>query len=288
MKCDKYMIFLVVVFFSNILFAIEQKEKKLIEKVVATVSSDPILLSELQAAHNREPGQSKNQILQNLIEDKALEKHCVSIGILIKDEDVEQYIDNIAKQYGSKSLFKNQLEKTGFKYNEYKKFIKARLYEMRIVQQKIRNQVIEEKNLIQKVPTDEEHSLVIEQIIYKSNKKDLASDFSKQINAGSEFIPLVAEYAKKDKTILVSHLGVVERSEIENSFAESIFNTNIKNATLPIQSKQGWHVFYIKEKSKKKINMEATRKEQYELEIKQALERYRKDILSSFNIEKFL
>ncbi len=112
-----------------ILFSLNALSAKLIDKIVATVNGEPITLYELKNISPLYKAKTPKALLNMVIDDYLIEQYARNVGIRVSEEDVEKYLENMARRNNmSVDEFLNRLKESGIDIEEYKRGIKLQLY----------------------------------------------------------------------------------------------------------------------------------------------------------------
>ena len=113
---------LIILFFVGVVFG------KLVDKVVASVNGEPILLSDLKMAEIYYGIHDKDKLLKRLIEVNLIYQYLVQRGINIPDERVDELVRNIARANGmSLEELVKELGKYGLTLKDFKELLKKDL-----------------------------------------------------------------------------------------------------------------------------------------------------------------
>lgn len=113
---------LVILLFASLLFG------RLVDKVVASVNGEPILLSDLKMAEIYYGVSDKDKLLERLIEVNLFYQYLVQRGIDIPDESVDELVKEIAKANGmTLEQLVEELNKYELTLKDLKEFLKKDL-----------------------------------------------------------------------------------------------------------------------------------------------------------------
>jgi peptidyl-prolyl cis-trans isomerase SurA len=140
----------------------EQKKKggdkgEVIERVVAVVNGDPLLLSELrtraapflsrvmQAPEMQRMAlmqQLYGDLLTQLIDERLIEQEARKLSLSITSSDVDRAIQNVMRQSGLKDAeFWDAVRGQGFAPDQYKTDVRRQLVRLKVMNQKVRSRV---------------------------------------------------------------------------------------------------------------------------------------------------
>jgi len=135
----------------------KKESGEVIERIVAVVNGDPLLLSELRtratpylARVMQAPEMQRMQLMQQLygdlltqlIDERLLEQEARKLSIAITTTDVERAIQNVQRQSGLKDPeFWEAVRGQGFTPENYKSDVRRQLIRLKVINQKVRTRV---------------------------------------------------------------------------------------------------------------------------------------------------
>jgi peptidyl-prolyl cis-trans isomerase SurA len=217
----KFLVFVVAT-----IFFVSIAKAEVIDKIVATVNDRPITTYDLKELAPFYHAKDEKQLLNNVIDDYVIEDIAKKDGIVLTDEDINQFIENVAK---NNNLTKDQLEEKikqqGLNYDYYMEFAKFNAYKLKVMQkvfaptiqideQEIKNFYNNHANLFNQ-------STVVLDIIETSNKNDI-EDAMKQLQLGASFDSVKEKYSvdkSEPKKVYVSDInkqlqGIIEKMQV--------------------------------------------------------------------------
>jgi peptidyl-prolyl cis-trans isomerase SurA len=217
----KFLVFVVAT-----IFFVSIAKAEVIDKIVATVNDRPITTYDLKELAPFYHAKDEKQLLNDVIDDYVIEDIAKKDGIVLTDEDINQFIENVAK---NNNLTKDQLEEKikqqGLNYDYYTEFAKFNAYKLKVMQkvfaptiqideQEIKNFYNNHANLFNQ-------STVVLDIIETSNKNDI-EDAMKQLQLGASFDSVKEKYSvdkSAPKKVYVSDInkqlqGIIEKMQV--------------------------------------------------------------------------
>jgi len=217
----KFLVFVVAT-----IFFVSIAKAEVIDKIVATVNDRPITTYDLKELAPFYHAKDEKQLLNDVIDDYVIEDIAKKDGIVLTDEDINQFIENVAK---NNNLTKDQLEEKikqqGLNYDYYMEFAKFNAYKLKVMQkvfaptiqideQEIKNFYNNHANLFNQ-------STVVLDIIETSNKNDI-EDAMKQLQLGASFDSVKEKYSvdkSEPKKVYVSDInkqlqGIIEKMQV--------------------------------------------------------------------------
>ncbi len=115
------------------------------ERVIAIVNGEKILESEFNATYNSlmfaNPGITKSDVLELLVEQKVLVSKAKSLGITINDSEYQFYLQQYIDQLGGEEEFKKTLDSLGLNRKVFENLLKEQIYIQKLFEQYYFNQV---------------------------------------------------------------------------------------------------------------------------------------------------
>lgn len=264
--------------FSILLLVAQLASAETVDRVVAIVENEPILLSDLSIARQQiksEQGiddlvfpdmSSQNKALmdekflvERLIQAKLVDSEIKRSDIKITDDMVEQQVRDIAKQNKlSRDQLKEALLRQGMVFEEYlrltKRSLERRAFIERNIQSKVRISDEEVNNQLQKDSSQKvvEHfeNQIARILISKKGKtdaqgKDRAQLAYDKIKAGSTFESVAADFSEDPDFTQGGLLGSFKTGELSPVFEEQIAKLNEGEVSQPFKTDDGYQIIKI-------------------------------------------
>ena len=269
---------LVVACMAGLLTGAQGQKKELMDKIVATVGDEYILLSDIEEQYSASKDQKavlpenyKCTIVDNALVSKLLVNQAKIDSVLVKDEEVEAQLairfERIMEAMGGS---RDQFEAYyGQSPEEMKKQIREDM-QSQLVADKMRNKIIadvsitpkEVKAFFDKIPKDSlpyfNQEVEISEVVYKPKVNilerqkalDKITDLRKRIVDGKEDF---AALAKKNSADLGSgaqggDLGWAKRGKFVAEFEAAAYKLDAKEITQPIETDFGFHIIQLLER----------------------------------------
>ena len=255
-----------------------------VEKIVAIVNNDVILLTELRSAVQQEQLLSDNkkaishanirkikqQVLDQLINDKLLLQQEKKLAILVSDSELNSVVDDIAKKNNlTKEEFSQALSTRGLTLKKYKKNIKKEILRTKIFQQRLKSKVqISEQDILNqynkiKLSKKNDYKIKVRHILFPLDKVKIRSkkdqdklakkihSIIKKIKTRLDFIKTANEI-NHDKT--GGLLGLeLQRGESLQQFEDAAFMAQPNTLIGPIKTDLGYHLIWVDKRIPYKI-----------------------------------
>jgi peptidyl-prolyl cis-trans isomerase SurA len=262
-----------------LLFLAGALHAELVDRVVAVVNNDIILLSDLnqmmaaigatldeqgysQSQKNQILKEQRNQILEQLIYDKLTDQQVKQYNIKIGDDEVDATIERIRKlnRMSSDDLRRN-LELEGVSYDDYRKQIKEKMLRARLVNREVKSKIVITDEDIQSFydAHGDEYGVhtkyELRHILIKvppSADSDAKKDALVRINhiydelqKGGSFEKLAKEYSEAPSAVRNGHLGIFDINILSDQIKQALSGLEAKQFTKVVDTDQGYQIFYV-------------------------------------------
>lgn len=285
--------------FTALLFLISAMSyaTEVIDRIVAIVNDDLITLSDLNKYLISIPEQtveiSKEQALNDLVEQMILNQEATKLGITVTDAEIDRSIENvktklgmtdeqmdemIAKQNLTNEQFRNQWRLQILSGKMMKSIVKGRIA---VTDEEIENLYTEYYGEIEIADETEIAHILIsfdtaseEQALQEANK---VADLAK---SGSNFGKLAFEYSddnfSKDKGGV---LGYFKKGELVSELEDLVANTEVGKVSGPLKTISGFHIVKVLDRktldeSSVDQHSEQLRQEIYKQKVTEELQKY--------------
>ena len=254
---------------------------EMVDRVVAMVNNDIILLSELQQTLTSVAGsldkqgysasqkkeilnEQRKRILEQMIYDKLTDQQVQRNNIKIGDEEVEATIDRIRKvNKMSDDDLRRALELDGLSYEEYRKQIKERMLRTRLVNREVKSKIVvtdEDARAYYDSHQKEYGGLTkyhLRHILIKApasagkdeNERNLQriKDIYKQLKEGESFEKLAAQYSEASSAERSGDLGVFDIGMLSRQIRQAVEGLEAQQFSEVVDTDQGYQIFYVEE-----------------------------------------
>lgn len=256
------------IIFSFLLIAISSLSySAVVDKILATVNGEPVTLSELERLLQpvykqyeqiykgdeleQYKADARDQLLEQLIENKLILQKAKKDGIEIKESAMEEELADIRDKFGSMDDFKAALEKEGMTLEQYKKdlaeqlTIKAMIERELVNKAKVRPEEIESYYNGSKGEFIRPELVRLGHILIKGDRKDreqLIQDIYKQLTEGKDFSQLAEKYSDAED------LGFIPVDQLKPELKELVESLKVGEYSKIIKTDIGWHIIRIVDK----------------------------------------
>lgn len=117
------------------------------DKVIASIDGEPIVMSELQQFSKEqgveiEDAKSRSKVLGDMVSLELLKREASKEGIEVSEEELENYVNGVAKQNDvSRARFVQMLKSQGLSLKKYKQQIKQEIIRNRVLSLRVRSKI---------------------------------------------------------------------------------------------------------------------------------------------------
>jgi len=277
----KYYITLLISFAALFLSA---QERQLIDKVIAKVGTETILLSDVESQYGYAVEQTgddnpaiKCEILQSLIGQKLVVHHAKLDSIEVSTEEIEASldfrIDQVLRQMnGDEDFFK---EYYGISVPEMRENLREDLTQQMLAE-RMQGQILNEVNITPKEVKEFYSSIPADSIPYLSAEVEISEivvkpevneeektkalksilDIRKKLLAGEDFATLAKTYSDDPGSgSQGGNLGFAERGTFVPEFEAAAYSLDKGELSEPVETQYGFHLMELLERRGNKINI---------------------------------
>ena len=251
------------------------------DKIIAVVNDEIITLKEFDEAcepylkkieETRQGNnkaevikQTKDAILQRLIDKLLIEHEAKKVGTSVKDEEVMSVLkDILTKQNVSMEVYIKKLEKDGNSLSSVKNEIKGQLMRMRLMRWEIKSKIVISEQEIgeyynqHRDEYEGKEAVRIQQILLimppnadravKAKIKEDASQIQKRAMSGEPFDSLAAQYSQGPAAAQGGDVGFIEKGGMIPEIEAVAFSLPPDKVSGVIESGLGFHIIKVVDK----------------------------------------
>lgn len=265
-------IFLVLIMFSLALLLplVSQAQS---EGIAAVVNADAISESDMNDRLNMvlvTSGLPNNaevrsklapQVIGSLIEEQIKLQEARALEIEVPSEEIEQGFATIAQQNNiPPDKFKDVLKQSGINIDTMRRQIESQIAWSKVVQKKLRPQVIVSDNdidaVLDRLSSNKglteyllaEIFLPVDDPQAENDTRQLAQKLSSEIKKGAPFFKLAQQFSKAAGAAQGGDMGWIQQAQLPEELAQSAQQLEKDAASDPIRSLSGYHILYLRDK----------------------------------------
>ncbi|MDB4972688.1 MAG: Peptidyl-prolyl cis-trans isomerase SurA [Myxococcaceae bacterium] len=249
----------------------EKPEGEVIERVVAVVNGDPLLLSELRtraapflARVMQAPEAQRMPVMQQLyadlltqlVDERLLEQEARKLSISITSTDVERAIQNVQRQSGLKDAeFWDAVRAQGFQPEQYKGDVRRQLVRLKVINQKVRSRInITEDDVKRRYEEQlrsarKSASFHVEHIFVPVEDDSVTKLSVARAKAEQLKATLTPDnFADAMKELGGGDLGWVQQGDLPEALASTLISLEPGQISEPVRGPGGLHIFLLLER----------------------------------------
>ncbi len=257
----------------------QNKPEKVVDRIVAIVNNDIVLLSDIDKAlvpykmnimqqHLPEEteknvlAQARNEILAGLINEKLGRQQAADLGIIVSDQEVTEALDQMKQSMlYSDDAFQSYLSEIGQTVDEYRENVKNQLIKNKLLSHEVKSKIVVTREEVEHYYQDHPEEFAtgtwyhLKQIVLltpKGAEPDqreavLAKmeEIHQQIKAGASFEDMARQYSQSSVAETGGDLGLFAENDLADTIKEAIINTAEGDITPVIETGFGYQIFYV-------------------------------------------
>lgn len=286
---------------------------RVVEKIVALVGDDVILLSEVedraapllaevaaipnQGERDARSSSVRREVLDRLIDDQLLAQQATDLKLTVSNDEIDRAIGQIKRDYGlNDAQLEGELRKQGmsmaiYRMNTKKEILKYRVLNIAVgskvnvgdseVQSyydrhmKSSNVQLRASHIFLAIPENADNAAVVE-------REQLAKSLLARAQEGEDFAKLAREYSQDaGNRAEGGDLGFIGRDILPKPIEELLFSMKVGEVRGPVRADRGFHVMKLVDKRNKDAKPFAEVQDEIRMRLRQReMERQTKIYLS--------
>lgn len=294
-------------FLASVAASAQGQEGVIVERVVAIVDKDVVLMSEVERvvddymrAEPPRPGQNRDEvrkarrreILETLIADKLLEAEVKKLRIEVTKAEIDRIVEDTKKRAGLDDMkFQQALAQQGLTLQAYREGMKKQVTKAKIVELKVKKRVqITDQDVAstlakRRALSKDDYKVKAAHILFlvktgadTEPQRLRAMEAMARVNAGEAFEAVAREVSEGPSAPKGGDLGVFGRGEMVPEFEQAAFTADPGSVVGPVKTQFGWHVIKVLDRVKAEVQtaqLEAqVRQQLYIQSVEQEFARY--------------
>ena len=241
-----------------------------VDRILATVDGDPITAYELKQFAQRDVrghqagAQNPGTLLETLITERVIEKEFTAQNLVVKDDEVDRYIDNIrTRNKLSDEQLKSALTEQGITWDAYRKQIRLELQKAQLIQRELGKVNIPPEEVeryyqehLKDYTKPEEYK--ISEILLKvpqsasadevAATQQRANQIYKELQDGADFKKMAKEFSQDSAADSGGQLGTFKRGELVDELETEIEKLQPGQYSHPFRTSLGIHILRLDER----------------------------------------
>lgn len=238
---------------------------EIVNAIVATIDGEPITLREFDQFAERAvrlrqlPPSDRNTMLDAMITEKLIQKEVSKQGIVIQQEDVDRYLENIKRRNRlTDEQLRQALEQQGMTWDAYLLQVRHDLQKVQLINREIRGKVnitpedidryyqahreeygsaegVSVSHILLRLPEDADPQTV-ERVTAR------ADEIYQKLSGGADFSQMARQYSEDGAAEGGGKLGTFREGEMLDELAEAIRGLAPGQFSKPFRSRLGVHI----------------------------------------------
>ncbi|MFC2062140.1 peptidylprolyl isomerase [Elusimicrobiota bacterium] len=298
--------------------------EKIVDRVVARVNNEVILLSEFTRRADEiiseyekilnvpdkenKLKELKGEILEQMIDEKLILQKAAKEKIHITDTEVDQGIDEIRARFGTEIEFQNEIAKQGFNGEDFRGNVEKQLKVIKLINQNVKGRITP--------PTDEEaeeyykaneaemmspEQVRARHILIKTSEKTSQEEAKKKIEEvyalvkkdPDQFSNYAEQHSEGPSATKGGDLGYFAKGDMVKEFEDKAFIMGVGEISKPIKTRFGYHIIKLvgKKSAEKRTFSEVKDRLMsmlYQMKMEKEYEKFLRDLRDEAKISKSL
>ena len=254
------------------------------DKIVAVVNDEVITQSEIDEAlkpvytqykstYSKEEliqklNQAREDILNQLIEEKLILQQAKKEEIEVSDEEIEEKLTQVKSQFPDEDTFRQVLDSQNLTISDLKQRYKEQIMIKKLINKEVRAKIkVSPLEVFRYYKQHQEEFRIppkvrVQTILIRKDDK-MSEDYSdpqkrieeikKKLQEGADFSKLAREYSQDSSAINGGDMGYIEKGEMMKEIDEVLFSLNEGQVSDIIETHVGFHIFKINDKKESTI-----------------------------------
>ncbi|MFC1515736.1 SurA N-terminal domain-containing protein [Thermodesulfobacteriota bacterium] len=256
------------------------QDVEIVDRIVAVVNDDIILLSEVNQAIKpyinriRTSGHPLGQqqkmlfkvrenVLNQLIDQKLTDQEIKRYQIQISEKEIDNTVERIKQtRLVTDEELREALKKEGLTMEEYRKRMKEQILRARLINQEVKAKIIiTQEDIEARYKTDEKYGKVkkyhLSHVVMKVpppksdsqklEKKKKMEMVLEQLNSGESFSALAEKYSESSSAANGGYLGIFTLEALSPLLQKTLKGLGKGEFTPVLDTDQGYQIFYVSE-----------------------------------------
>jgi len=240
-----------------------------VNKILATIDGEPVTLYELDnftaKVSRGQAGASPDQMLDMLITDRLLQKEVSDKGIVVRDEDIDQYIESIKERnHINDEQLKQALTAQGMTMESYRKQVREEIQKAQLINREIRGKVnvtpeeVERYYQAHMTEYSTPERMHLEHILLRLSPDASGAEVSaamakadsiyRRLQDGADFAEMARQYSEDPAGKDGGDLGWMQPGEMLEPFEKAATALKPGEISKPVRTSVGIHIIKLEER----------------------------------------
>ncbi|MBI4432931.1 MAG: peptidylprolyl isomerase [Candidatus Omnitrophica bacterium] len=206
--------------------------------------------------------EARQDFLRKIIEDKLILTEAKRRQVIVKDEEVDESLDQVRAKFPNRETFLKAIEEQGLTEKKLWDRFRDQLMTQKLVDYEVRSRISVSPGEVSdyyKARPEEfaqadrvrlQHILVRVGTRPEADAKEFADELATQIRQGKDFEELARSYSEGAEAREGGQMGWVEKGQLLGEIDARVFTLDEQQITEPLKSTLGYHIFKVVEKQK--------------------------------------
>ncbi|NIM03874.1 hypothetical protein GTN66_07005 [bacterium] len=273
------------------LFVASSLGAKVVDKTVATVDGEMILMSEYErrakpvieeyekflTGPDKEIKikELKDKILEQMIDEKILIQEAKRKKVKVNSKEIQDGIGEIRKRFGTEEEYNQELVRQGLSEGKFREQVKEQLMVIKLIDQEIKAKVVSptdseienfykqnESEMVEPEQVRARHILIkVDENTDKKKALKRIRDILREVKKGeTSFAELAKKYSEGPSAPRGGDLGFFIRGQMVRKFEEAAFALKVGEISDVVETEYGYHIIQcIEKKASEKKSLEEVR-----------------------------
>ena len=273
------------------LFIVSSPGAKVVNKTVATVDGEVILMSEYErrakpvieeyekvlTGPDKEIKikELKEKILEQMIDEKILIHEAKRKKTRVNKKEIQDGIEEIRKRFGTEEEYNQELARQGLSEEKFREQVKEQLMVIKLIDQEVKAKVVSptdseiedfykqnEAEMVEPEQVRARHILIkVDENTDKKKALKRIRDILKEVKKGkTSFAELAKKYSEGPTAPRGGDLGFFIRGQMVRKFEEAAFALKVGEISNVVETEYGYHIIQcIEKKASEKKSLEEIR-----------------------------
>jgi peptidyl-prolyl cis-trans isomerase SurA len=277
--------FIIILSFIVLPYTLSAQSRQVADRVVAVVNNEVITQSEFDIIfrplydqikesydgpnRNKEIGEIRIKLLNQMIEDRLVYQEAMNLGIEVSDSDIQEKMVTFKGQFPNEEAFQEELKISGMTEQALEKRFRERVAISRLHQYMIRGKVIVSPSEVEQFyekHTDEfsekeqvevwsitirKADQAIDKGMTDEEARKKAQGILGKLNASADFEEVAKKNSEDGSAEQGGYVGMIERDHFFENLDEVLFSLPANSISDVIESERGYHIFKVGQKKKR-------------------------------------
>ncbi len=254
---------------------------EVVERIIAVVNDEIVTEQDLQVSmgpviaqyrtvyagkeFDQKLQEARKEFLGKVIEDKLILSEAKRLLVIVKDEEVDEMLNEVRNKFPNRETFLRAIEEQGLTEKKLWNRFRDQLMTQKLVAYEVKSKVsvspgevseyykANQALFVQGDRARLEHILIRTATRGEEESKLLADKIATELAEGKPFDELARTYSEGAEAKEGGQMGWMEKGQLMGEIDEKVFALAEGGVTPPIKSSLGYHIFRVAERQKTSV-----------------------------------